>query len=102
MFRQSLCLAGYPVYMNRRSKRDQDHADFGFDVRYVVGNPPRGIGLPINERRMTGRKIPVTPENGPGQQDNPSGNDNLGQVSLTESVVCWQILYPKLRLRAGF
>jgi hypothetical protein len=36
-------------------------SDFRFDVRQVVGNPPRGVGVPINERRVARHEISVKP-----------------------------------------
>src|SRR5450631_3611917 len=50
-----------PVDRDHASE-DERHSDFRFDVRQVIGNPPRGVGVPINERRIASCKIPVKPE----------------------------------------
>src|SRR5664280_2565652 len=50
-----------PVEWNHTSE-DERHSDFRFDVRQVIRNPPRGVGVPFNERRIAGREISVKPE----------------------------------------
>ena len=55
---------GPPVYWDRTCEY-QRHPDFGFHIWQEVGNPPRSVGVPINQRRMTGFKITVKPEGRP-------------------------------------
>src|ERR1035437_6989154 len=53
-----------PVDRNQASA-DERHPYFRFDVRQEIGNPPRGVGVPINKRGIAGRKISVKPERHP-------------------------------------
>jgi hypothetical protein len=46
-----------PVDRNH-ADTDERHSDFGLDVGQKIRNPPRRIGVPINERRIAGRIIP--------------------------------------------
>ena len=53
-----------PVDRNQASA-DERHPYFRFDVRQEIGNPPRGVGVPINKRGIAGHKISVKPERHP-------------------------------------
>ena len=53
-----------PVDRNQASA-DERHPYFRFYVRQEIGNPPRGVGVPINKRGIAGRKISVKPERHP-------------------------------------
>jgi hypothetical protein len=53
-----------PVDRNHASA-DERHPDFRFDVRQEAGNPRRSVGVPINKRRISGRKISVKPQGRP-------------------------------------
>jgi hypothetical protein len=74
--------SGAGWWLPRRWPVDRDHANtderhpnFRLDVGQEIGNPPRGIGVPINQRRISRRKISVAPEGRPHDDDDPS-NDN--------------------------
>jgi hypothetical protein len=45
-----------PVDRNRASE-DKRQSNFGFYVRYKVGNEPRGVGVPIDQGDRTGRRF---------------------------------------------
>lgn len=72
-------LARGPVDRDHTSEGEH-HSDFGLDIRQEIGNPPRGVGVPINERWIAGRKISVNPEGRPRQRDDPTDDDCLAHA----------------------
>ena len=46
--RMIILLQGQPAKRDRAGAGKR-HTDFRFDVWQEVGNPPRGVGLPINQ-----------------------------------------------------
>jgi hypothetical protein len=56
------------------TREHECHTDFRIDVRQEVGNPPRRVGLPINERWTAGRVIAIKPQGATAHRDDPSNN----------------------------
>jgi hypothetical protein len=54
-------LSARPIHWDHADKAGC-HPDFRFDVRQEVGNPPRAMCMPVNERGAAGYEIPVKPE----------------------------------------
>jgi hypothetical protein len=62
------------------SDQHQRHADFRVGGRKKLGNPGRGMGFPIEERRATGSHIAVEPQRETCQADHPAGDGEFTQA----------------------
>jgi hypothetical protein len=59
-----------PVGQNR-ANADEGHPDLRFNVWQKIGNPPRRVGAPVNQRRSACRDISVKPEGEPSGRNAP-------------------------------
>ena len=64
--RQEKLFSNWPVDWDHAGEHEC-HPNFTFDIAQVIGNPPRCLGRPIEQRWMTRHKVPIKPDHHAGQ-----------------------------------
>jgi hypothetical protein len=62
------------------SDQHQRHADFRVGCWHELGNPSRGMGIPVEERRLTGGHVAVEPQGQTCQTDHPADDCGFTQA----------------------